>query len=309
MKYCLKCNAPLYKKDDHYGQHLNCFKEIFCITEKLDFHSLAQRNSSSSRKDEKKKPHLTSYFAGNYRKYEGKLGESSYILKMSIPKAGCPELAAVEYVCNKIACYCGIPVPDPFTLIEIEKSERAFVSKNFMHSMKSHASLVHIYHYLPDGEKNYNVETLSKTIYEQTNSAIDVKTYFKTLLYDALVGNHDRHGSNLALVETAKNKRLSPIYDNPSSLGLESTLLGAHFSPRGKIGTHDSQEPTMKDYLDEMRRLGVEDISKDFFTNLKFSKIISTIDEAVCLSPRMKVALKKLINERYKILKDYVTSE
>ncbi|MBF0107340.1 MAG: HipA domain-containing protein, partial [Deltaproteobacteria bacterium] len=140
------------------------------------------------------------------------LGGISYILKFS--KAEYPELAPVEYVCNKIACSCGIPVPTPFTLIEISDNELAFASKNFMQAMKTHATLVHMYRYLPVGQDNYNVETIATVIYEQTKSFKDVATFFTVLLFDALVGNHDRHGSNLALVETTRGKSLALVYDN-----------------------------------------------------------------------------------------------
>jgi len=124
----------------HYGQHIKCFKEIFLVSEVLEFHSLARKESSSDKEQKTLLPHLTSYFAGNYKKYEGKLGDSSYILKFS--KAEYPELAPVEYVCNKIADSCGIPTPKPFTLIEMAENEVAFVSKNFMHAMKTHSTLV-----------------------------------------------------------------------------------------------------------------------------------------------------------------------
>jgi hypothetical protein len=296
---CLRCNLPLLNQVKHYGQHFQCFQEIFRVSEKLEFDSLARKESSSKKdKTQPNEPHLTSYFAGNYKKYEGKLGQASYILKLS--KAEYPELSAVEYVCNKIAYYCGLVVPTPFTLIEIENSELAFVSKNFMHTMKQHAALVHIHHYLPNGHKNFNVEILSRTIYEHTHSVQDVKMFFKTLLYDALVGNHDRHGGNLAFIETAKSKRLSPIYDNPSYLGLESgAMLNAQISPKGKIWTRDAQEPSLADYLLELERLGVSDISHEFFDGLDLKKIMQTIEEAVCLSDRMKTALKKLIGARY----------
>lgn len=301
--HCLRCNQPVENSQSHYGQHFQCFKEIFSVPEILEFHSLARKESSSNH--EQKPPHLTSYFAGNYKKYEGKLGGSSYILKFS--KTEYPELAPVEYVCNKIAYYCGIPVPIPFTLIEMSDSELAFVSKNFMHAMKTHSTLVHIYRYLKEGTENYNVEQIATVIYQESNSSKDVTNFFKVLLFDALIGNHDRHGSNLAFVETAKGKALAPIYDNPSYLGLESGLmLKAHFSPKGKIWTKNSKEPAMIEYLEEINRLGAFETAKIFYKTLPLGRVEQTINEAVCLSELMKNALLKLINERYTELKKYV---
>ena len=306
--YCLRCNQAIETSRIHYGQHIKCFKEIFSVSDILEFHSLARKESSSKKEEKSLLPHLTSYFAGNYKKYEGKLGDLSYILKFS--KAEYPELAPVEYICNKIAYYCGIPTPKPFTLIEMMDNELAFVSKNFMHAMKTHSTLVHIYRYLDGGVENYNVEMISNTIYRETNSPQDVSTFFKTLLFDSLIGNHDRHGSNLALLETAKAKSLAPIYDNPSYLGLESgSMLSAHFSPKGKVWTKDSKEPGMMEYLEEISRLGALEIAEDFFNKLPIARIQSTISEAVCLSDPMKKALLKLIHERYMELKKYVENK
>jgi serine/threonine protein kinase HipA of HipAB toxin-antitoxin module len=51
-------------------------------------------------------------------------------------------------------------------------------------------------------------------------------------LFDALVGNHDRHGRNIALIETRKGHILSPFYDNPSYIGIEDhNLLLAEHNP------------------------------------------------------------------------------
>lgn len=302
---CLRCNQPLLSSQVHYGQHIKCFREIFSVAEISEFHSLARKESSGSEEKKNLLPHLTSYFAGNYKKYEGKLGESSYILKFSKPEY--PELAPVEYVCNKLAYYCGIPTPKPFTLIAMADSELAFISRNFMHALKTHSTLVHIYRYLKEGSENYNVEIISNAIYHETKSSQDVEIFFKLLLFDALIGNHDRHGSNLAIIETAQEKRLAPIYDNPSYLGLESGgMLKAHFSPKGKIWTAGSKEPGMKEYLDELLRLDALEVAMDFFDALPIERLRLTINEAVCLSESMKNALLKLINERYSEFERYV---
>jgi hypothetical protein len=304
--HCLRCNQAI-SGVKHYGQHLECFKKIFSVTEALEFHSLARKESSSKKNQEEKSlpPYLTSYFAGNYKKYEGRLGDSSYILKFSKPEY--PELAPVEYLCNKIAYYCKIPVATPFTLIEMEDNETAFVSKNFMHPMKAHASLVHIYRYLEGGSETFNVEKISEAIFQQTKSIEAVSIFLKTILFDALIANGDRHGSNLAIIETAKGKRLAPIYDNPSHLGLESgNMLKAHFSPKGKIWTKASKEPTMIEYLKEMKRLNVFENAQTFLNELSYEKVMGTISEAICITEAMKTALQKLINERYMELKTYV---
>jgi len=67
---------------------------------------------------------------------------------------------------------------------------------------------------------------------------IDVSIFIKTLLFDALIGNNDRHGRNLGFIVTSKGSTLSPIYDNVSYLSLESGgMLQAQHNPTGRINT------------------------------------------------------------------------
>lgn len=312
MNQCLRCDRPASPSELHYGQHQECFQEVFRVSGKPEFVSLVPKSSTTDRNQ--KQPslsidrHLTSYFGGNYRKYEGDLGGAKYILKLSKPEY--PELAAVEFVSNKIAYRCGLKVPTPFTLIAMGEGELAFVSRNFMDALPGHATLNHIYHYKPlEDPDHYTVEDIVKTIYRETKSALDVRTFLRVLLFDALVGNHDRHGRNLALIVNAQHQRLSPIYDNPSYLGLESgAMLNAAFSPRGKIWTKASQEPQMKEYLDELERLGTLEVARDFCKNLSMPKIVEDIDHSSSLSDPMKKALKRLIVSRHEDLEAYLGS-
>jgi hypothetical protein len=303
MTNCTRCNKKIEGKN-HYGQHPECFKEIFGVNELLDFSAFAPKSGVSSNKFVNS-PHLTSFFGGNYKKYEAKLNLKSYILKLSSKKEY-PELAPVEFLCNKIAWICDIKVPVPFTLININ-NELAFVSRNFMDLQKQHSNLEHIYHFIKEGPGNYNVENLADVIYKQTNSTKDVHMFFKTLMFDALIGNHDRHGRNLAFISFAKKRILAPIYDNPSYLGLESGgMLKATFAPHGKIATNSKQDPLMNDYLEELNRLNVSDLIYKFFNSIKIEKISLLIDNSFGLSNLMKEAIKKLVKSRYEDLKNYV---
>ncbi len=176
-----------------------------------------------------------------------------------------------------------------------------------MDKYQHHATLNHIYHYLKSGSEHYNVEEISNAIYRETNSAADVEMFFRMLLFDALIGNHDRHGRNIAFIETSRGRRLTPIYDNPSSLGLESgNILKATFAPKGKIWTHGSREPEMTEYLDELKRLGVIEIARSFYEALSLDKIQEYISESQSLSKEMRAAIAKLVTTRYGDLKTYV---
>jgi hypothetical protein len=124
----------------------------------------------------------------------------------------------------------------------------------------------------------------------------------KTILFDSLIGNHDRHGRNLGFLVMSNNISLAPIYDNVSYLSLEAgNMLQADFNPTGKISTEFSQEPSMRDYVIELRKLGFESEVARFFSTLTLhgmKKIDLLIDNSFC-SSLMKLALKKLIQKRY----------
>jgi len=105
-------------------------------------------------------------------------------------------------------------------------------------------------------------------------------------------------------VITASKATLSPIYDNVSYLSLESgPFLAADFHPTGRIATSKTKEPSMIDYVTELKRLDQLEIVQKFAAKVKISKIEELIDESFC-SDLMKTALKKLINKRYQELLD-----
>ena len=299
---CLSCNRSVSKGLAHYGLHPKCFKTTFQIQELADFESFVRKQAVSGDLSPKEaRPFLSSYFAGNYRKYEATLQGIKYILKFGAPES--PELSPVEYVCNKIADALGLPVPTPFALI-LFKEELAFVTRNFMEAFPHPHNLIHIYHYLDPGEQNYSVEKLYRVIQNTTNNPKDAHTFMKMILYDALIGNHDRHGRNLAIVETARRKFLAPIYDNPSALGLESgAMLSADWNPLGKILTLQDAHPSMSAYLCELQRLGFGFMIDEFLVSLKHQNLDEMIETSPALSANMKHALKRLIQKRIKELK------
>lgn len=155
----------------------------------------------------------------------------------------------------------------------------------------------HIYKFRPDN--GHDCETLIKTISETTKLPYDVDVFLNTLLFDSLIGNHDRHGRNLAFIVTPSKTTLSPIYDNVSYLSLVSgALLGADFNPTGRIATKLTAEPAMKDYVIELMRLGYEDTVLEFAKKANLSQIESLIEQSFC-SNLLKQALKNLVRKRH----------
>lgn len=168
----------------------------------------------------------------------------------------------------------------------------------------SPANLQHIHHFRDNSK--HDCGTLIRAVREKTNRVFDVEIFIKTLLFDALIGNPDRHGRNIALLQTADRIILSPIYDNVSYLGLEhGAMLKADFNPTSKISTASSENPGMRDYVSEIYRLGYGDLAVEFYISLKkaFNKINLILEDSFC-SDFMKEALLRLVEKRYKELEN-----
>ena len=166
------------------------------------------------------------------------------------------------------------------------------------------STLDHIYHFMADGKK-HDCENLVGIIGEKTQRRKEQEKFVFLTLADSLIGNHDRHGRNLAFIRSAKGTWLSPFYDNPSALALENaSILGADLQPRGSIFTKDSDKPTMRDYVLEWNRLGYSDVVQRFKKKLCLKTIKNLIKKSH-LSEKRKQALLRLILKRNEELCDH----
>lgn len=294
---CLKCLLPLERATAHYGLHVACFESWFKVSSTAQFTSLARQNSYSYKQAATFPSQNTSFFHGKFKKYSAELEGHSYILKMRESEA--PELPEVEYLCNQIGALLEIPVAK-FYIISFGE-ENVFVTKNFIRPTTP-IDLQHIYHFRPDDD--HHCEGLIKVIVEKTQRPHDVRVFINAILFDALIGNHDRHGRNLALITTAGSISLAPIYDNVSYLGLEKgNMLKADFNPAGKISTTATSSPNMRDYVIELKRLGYHEQINEFYSKIKLIQLENLIQASFC-SDLMKEAIVKLLKKRYKELEN-----
>jgi hypothetical protein len=144
----------------------------------------------------------------------------------------------------------------------------------------------------------YDCESLVTIIGDQTGRRTEQERFVYLTLADSLIGNHDRHGRNLAFIQSVKGMGLSPFYDNPSALALEGhSMLGADLRPRGSIFTKLTDKPTMKDYVQEWKRLGYGDVVELFRKHFSSEKIKKLIEKSYVSEKRQK-ALGDLISKR-----------
>jgi hypothetical protein len=309
IKRCYKCSGHLETSQSQmHGLHESCFREWFILeTDSLDFQQVVFKGMSGSSPALARSPDSfekmnKSFFHGRYKKYSAELGEQSHILKVQDSRF--PFLPATEYLCNQIGQSLKINVPR-FYYIRFQNTLDTFVTRNFMRDFPS-ATLNHIYTYLTaDGD--FNCKSIIEIIEKETGRIGEVEKFIELCLFDALIGNHDRHGRNLALiVQSSKGARLAPFYDNPSFLGIEDeAIIGAQFEPKGKIFTTESNEPGMKDYVREFKKLMHEDAVMAFYKKIDIEHIDSLV-EAAFMSEARKAALQRLIARRYGELKHEV---
>ena len=113
-----------------------------------------------------------------------------------------PELPVVEYLCNQIAQKIGLIIPS-FYLIRFPNDFNAstsFVVDNFMekHILESDPYLSFYQ------GATFTTRTIFNIIKEKVGRLEALKQFVLLCLFDALIGNHDRHGRNIGLIKREK---------------------------------------------------------------------------------------------------------
>ena len=313
---CLKCRSDI-AGTDIYGLHPACYRGWFQLksADLREFRDIDPKksHSSSPRSSDDLKREKNTFYHGKYCKYSARIGEIKYILK--VQEEGFPDLPEMEYVCNQIASLLKLKVP-PYYLIRLKGMNEAdqsgtenqglmtFVTRNFM--QEHVGTLNHLYKFLPKGSENYNCKNIVNAVFKQTGRWADVEAFVEICLFDALIGNSDRHGRNLGIVDTGKKKFLSPVYDNPSWFAVEKEdVLGADINPSGAVWTFSTKEPKIKDYIQEFERLDLKKSCMKFVERaLKKGDKIKSAVQVSGISEKRKSAFLVFLNKRLKELEN-----
>ena len=328
---------PLPAREGVYGLHRVCFVSCFGLREVQEFSRISPRNQdkASFSFQKNQKPHRTeqqppiqqaalkrstahkknglksappsfktthdSFFHGRYLKFSAQINDQHYILKLQESKH--PDLPAVEYTCNQLAQILELNIPD-FYFLDFQ-NRPCFVTRNFMPPCSG--VLQHIYKFL--GAKKYACLNIKDVILKHSSSpAADLRHFIHICLFDALIGNHDRHGRNIAFIKTSRSCRLTPMYDNPSYFGIcADEFLGADVHPLGCIATQHSPHPNVHEYKNEFCRLGYKKVVDRFKNTLqkKQPQILKAIESSFITQKRkaafltfVKQQLKEFENEK-----------
>lgn len=288
MKTCYFCYKSLEEKPFVHGMHEACFQQCFELKDSqsrfCDLYIKHQNDSSIQ-------PNNTSFFHGKFEKYSATLEGKSYILKLS---KDYPELPLIEFICNQIGEALGFDIP-AYYLCDLTLNRPCFVTYNFMQDYPG-GNLEHIYHYLSEKDW-FSVETLLSIIEKETGRLTEIRKFIHLCLFDAFIGNHDRHGRNIGFIVTPSGLKLSPLYDNPSFFGI-TEFLEAENNPRGRIRTQAEENPSLRDYIYEFKRLGYYEELIPFFKKINLLKIKKLVDMPL-LSNSRKKAFMQFLDKQY----------
>lgn len=177
--------------------------------------------------------------------------------------------------------------------------------------------------------KKYSLQMILECIKLQLPFLITANDILKILIFDALIGNSDRHHSNWGIISTkssliitngeltAQKIAISPLYDNGSSLCSyisedeiekifkDNMRYNAIINTKSKsaIGWNDIRPIRHFDLIENIRKEYYEE-TKDFVNKIKNNINEETINDILIkfdndiISEKMKKLLKKFIIDR-----------
>lgn len=187
----------------------------------------------------------TSVYCPGIAPYDFLEANHRYIFKRS--PTWSPEQYWVEIFAYQLGKHMEIDIPPTYVAFDSKRNNSGALIRWFLESVPYEEEYIRggdlcqeqISGFNRKSGEQHNFETIVK-IFEQSlpqeypESKLDWKTYWaKTLVFDALIGNTDRHQDNWGIIESFQYKliqpnssyvrkaRIAPVYDNGSSMGGE----------------------------------------------------------------------------------------
>lgn len=215
---------------------------------------------------------------------------------VKVQSASNPELPFVEYLCNMIAYQVGLDIA-PFGIVSLD-CKYSFVSEDFLNNGKIESKF--LYDFIEP--QIVDLEQIVHSVLGHGVKVADILPMFAVWMYDALIGNNDRHACNMMFIRNREDWILSPSYDNHSHLGLNEKPDNSLKISKPHI--KDNKSPTVADIVAEGKRLGF-DVS--FYKSILSQKeeVLKIIRGFQPIGRERKKALREYIINQYRILEEY----
>ena len=277
-------------------------------------------------KDYSRYPDGNRYYSGAERKKSILIAEKPYLVKFQKnSREGLRYNHVSEYLGSHIFALLGVETQETF--LGMYKNENVVVIQDFLGDDEVFVPFNGVgdrsleqdkekYQYSYEDIIGMLQENLKLTDVEQT-----IELFWDMFIIDALIANFDRHGSNWGFIKKDNKYRLSPIFDNGSSLfpqlntdeKIEAVLrnqkeidLRIYKFPTSQV----KYEGKKSSYYEIISSLDFEECNNALVRIVKridMNKIDKLIDSVENISERRKEFYKIILRERYEkiLLKSY----
>ncbi len=223
---------------------------------------------------------ISSIYGGSVLKYGSVFGDETLMLKKSDTYK---DMASMEIATNQIASSIfKIEVPK-FYEVKDEYENEYFGSVDFTTNADSQREVVHFERVMPEFPIDWSCEGIIKKINEISDfKEKDINSFIKILMFDAVIGNDDRHSKNLAFLKDGYKIGLSPCYDNcPSVVFLvdKKYEINKDDSVAGVISVSNECGDNVTNYVTELVRLGYKSDVINLLKSINELEISKIIDD------------------------------
>ena len=296
--------------------------------ESIDTESVGKYNKTEvmNMKDYSRYPDGNRYYSGAERKKSILINEKPYLVKFQKnSREGLRFNHVSEYLGSHIFSLLGIKTQETF--LGIYKSEDVVVIQDFLGEDEVFVPFNGVGDSSLEQDKEkyqYSYEDIIKMLQDNvklTDVEETIDLFWDMFVIDAFIANFDRHGSNWGFIKKDNKYRLSPVFDNGSSLfpqlntdeKLETVLCNQEEIDKRiyKFPTSQVQyEGKKSSYYEIISSLAFEECNNALIRiveRIDFVKINKLIDSIENITEKRKIFYKTILRQRYEkiLLKSY----
>ena len=277
-------------------------------------------------KDYSRYPDGNRYYSGAERKKSILINEKPYLVKFQKnSREGLRFNHISEYLGSHIFTLLGIETQETF--LGTYKDEDVVVIQDFLGEDEVFVPFNGVGDSSLEQNKEkyqYSYEDIIKMLQDNvklTDVEETIDLFWDMFIIDALIANFDRHGSNWGFIKKDNKYRLSPVFDNGSSLfpqlntdeKIEAVLQNQEEIDRRiyKFPTSQVQyEGKKSSYYEIISSLAFEECNNALIRiveRIDFVKINKLIDSIENITEKRKIFYKTILEQRYEkiLLKSY----